>query len=285
MSVVLITGPARGIGAALARVLAARGASIALVGMEPERLVTLAAELGPSHSWYECDVTDQASLDAAVADTMRAHGRIDAVVANAGISSHGTVALTPIEAMARVIDVNLTGVIRTVSATLPHVIDSKGYYLLIASAAAIASSPGITTYSATKAGVEHFGNGLRLEVAQKGVDVGVAYPSWIDTDLVRDAQTLGSFSERLKRLPGPFGKITPLDVCAAALAEAVEKRMRKVFVPKSLGRYAAIRELLKSPFAEKRATRNINAHLPHLDEEVTASGRSFGETSVESRRK
>jgi NAD(P)-dependent dehydrogenase (short-subunit alcohol dehydrogenase family) len=285
MSVVFITGPARGIGAALARTLAARGHQLALAGMEPDRLATLAQELGAGHAWFESDVTDQPSLDVAVAGAMRTFGCIDAVVANAGIGSHGSVAVTPVEALARVIEVNLTGVIRTVSATLPHVIAARGYYLLIASAAAIASGPGITAYSAAKAGVEHFGNGLRIELAQKGVDVGVAYPSWIDTDLVRDAQTLGSFTDRLKRLPGPFGKITPLDECATALADAIEKRVRKVFVPKALGRYSAIRELLKSPFAERMATRDMKAHLPHLDEEVVASGRSFGEHSVESRRK
>src|SRR5215217_1798418 len=202
--VVLVTGPARGIGAETARQLAARGARLALVGLEPERLAALAAELGAGHRWFACDVTDQAALERAVAGTVEAFGGIDVVVANAGIASSGTVAVTPAAALARTIEVNLTGVVRTVSATLPHVTARRGYYLLVSSAAALAPFPGISTYAAAKSGVEQFGNVLRLELAHKGVAVGVAHPSWIDTDLVRDAQSdLAGFRELLGKLPGP----------------------------------------------------------------------------------
>jgi NADP-dependent 3-hydroxy acid dehydrogenase YdfG len=161
--VVLITGPARGIGEATARLLAARGARLSLVGMEPARLASLAAELGGGHAWFECDVTDQAALDRAVAGTIGKLGAIDVVVANAGIASNGTVAVTPVAALARTVEVNLIGVMRTVSATLPHVTASKGYYLLVSSAAALAALPGLAAYAASKAGVEFFGNALRLE--------------------------------------------------------------------------------------------------------------------------
>src|SRR6185369_1682808 len=141
------TGPARGIGEETARQLAARGARLSLVGMEPERLAALAGELGAGHAWFECDVTDQAALDRAVAGTVEAFGGIDVVMANAGVASNGTVAVTPVEALVRTIDVNLIGVVRTVSATLPHVTARKGYYLLVSSAAALAAMPGISTYA------------------------------------------------------------------------------------------------------------------------------------------
>jgi len=200
---VFITGAARGIGAELARQVAARGARVALAGLEPERLAALAIELGADHAWFECDVTNQFALEAAVAGTVRRFGGIDVVVANAGIASNGTVAVAPADALARVIDVNLTGVIRTVSATLPHVTSRGGYVLLISSAAAFAALPGLSAYAASKAGVEQFGNALRLEVAHDGVDVGTAHPSWIDTDMVRDAKDdFASFNETLGALPG-----------------------------------------------------------------------------------
>jgi short-subunit dehydrogenase len=270
----------------VARKLAARGARLALAGMEPERLAELARELGPQHVWFACDVTDSTALQRAVDGTISALGRIDVVIANAGIASLGTVAISPIEALARVVDVNLTGVIRTVHAALPHVIASKGYVLLVSSAAAIAPAPGLAIYSATKSGVEHFGNALRGEVRSSGVAVGVVHPSWIDTDLVRDPQrTLGSFREMIRRLPGPFGAITSLDVCADAIVDGIAHRRRKIYVPKSLRIFAAIRPLLSSRLFDSVNAMKLGDTLPKMEQEVTALGRSFGETSVEAERR
>ena len=111
--VVLVTGAARGIGAETARAAAARGARLALVGLEPEALAAVAASLGPAHTWQECDVTDQAALDRAVACVAETLGGIDVVVANAGVANNGTVAANPVAALARTIEVNLIGVVRT----------------------------------------------------------------------------------------------------------------------------------------------------------------------------
>jgi NAD(P)-dependent dehydrogenase (short-subunit alcohol dehydrogenase family) len=108
------------------------------------------------------------------------------VVANAGVANNGTVAANPVSALVRTIEVDLVGVVRTVSATLPHVTRGRGYYLLVSSAAAFTVLPGMACYCAAKAGVEQFGNALRLELAHKGVAVGTAHPGWVDTDLVRD---------------------------------------------------------------------------------------------------
>jgi len=280
----VITGPARGIGAELARHLARRGMRLALVGLEPEKLAALAKELGAGHVWFECDVTDQISLDAAVNLSVEALGGLDVVVANAGVASHGTVLSTPVEALARVIHVNLIGVIRTVKATLPHVAARKGYYLLISSAAALATSPGLAAYAASKIGVEHFGNGLRIELAGRGVRVGSAHPSWIDTDLVRDAQAdMQSFVGMLSKLPGPFGRITTVNECAIALVDAIERRKRKVFVPKILGPIAAIRQFFMGPLAEAYFAKNARRVLSQMDEEVAALERPFGEHSAEQR--
>jgi short-subunit dehydrogenase len=282
--VVLVTGPARGIGRETARKLAARGARLSLVGLEPERLEALAAELGEGHVWHRADVTDSAALGRAVAATTEALGGIDVVIANAGIAANGTVAVTPVEALVRVIDVNLSGVVRTVHAALPAVAERRGYLLLVSSAAALAAMPGISTYAASKAGVEFFGNALRLEVAHRGVDVGVAHPAWIDTDLVRDPiRDLPGFEKTIRSLPGPFGSLTTVEACADALVEAVERRRRQVFVPRSLGPLAAVRQLFSSRLLDGISRRRAARAIPRLEREVAALGRSFGETSVESR--
>jgi hypothetical protein len=279
--VVLITGPARGIGAELARQLARRRARLALVGMESELLAALAGELGPAHAGFECDVTDQAALDRAVRGAVDALGGVDAVVANAGVANNGTVAATPVEALARTIEVNLVGVVRTVKTTLPHVVARRGYYLLVSSAAAIAAAPGIAAYAASKSGVEQFGNALRLELAHKGVAVGIAHPGWVDTALVRDQQRdLPSFNAMLRALPGPFGSITPVAECAAALADAIARRRRKVFVPRSLAPFAAVRQLLMSPVSDFFVRRAARRLVPQSEREVAALGRAFGEHSV-----
>jgi short-subunit dehydrogenase len=279
--VALVTGPARGIGEAVARRLAARGARVALVGLEPERLQSLAAELGPGHVWSTCDVTDQAGLDRAVSATIAALGAIDVVVANAGIGSFGTVATTPVEAQARVIEVNLVGVLRTVAATLPHVVARRGYYLLISSAAALAAAPGLAAYSASKAGVEQLGNALRIELAAKGVGVGVAHPCWIDTDLVRDARDeIGAFDQIVRRLPPPFSTVTSVEECAEALLDTIARRRRKVFIPRSLAIVAALRSVLASAIAERRMLRDVGPFVPELERESASRGRAFGAHSM-----
>lgn len=282
--VVLVTGPARGIGAETARALARRGARLALLGLEPERLEALAAELGGGHAWFECDVTDQGALGRAVEGAVGALGRIDVVVANAGIACNRTVAVGPVEALVRIIDVNLTGVVRTVSATLAHVEAARGYYLLVSSAAALAPLPCLSTYAAAKSGVEQFGNVLRLEVAHKGVSVGVAHPCWIDTDMVRDARDeLESFREMLKTLPPPFGRLTSVEACAAGFVRAIEGRRRKVYVPRSLAPFGALRYLLASPLSEYLMRRNARRFVPRAEREAVALGRAFGRHSVETR--
>jgi NAD(P)-dependent dehydrogenase (short-subunit alcohol dehydrogenase family) len=280
---VFITGPARGIGAELARVAAARGARLALAGLEPDRLHALAGALGAGHAWFECDVTDQPSLDRAAAGAVAALGGIDVVVANAGIASNGTVAVTPVEALARVIDVNLTGVLRTVCATLPHVTRRRGYFLLISSAAALAGLPGMAAYAAAKSGVEQLGNALRLELAAKGVGVGTAHPCWIDTDLVRDARAdFSSFDAMLRRLPWPLGTVTSVQECAAALVSAIERRRRRVYVPRSLAVLFALRSLVTSRAAELIMRRNADELMQGMEAEAGRLGRSFGAHSVES---
>ena len=280
--VVLITGPARGIGEAVARDAAARGATLALIGLEPDRLERLAAELGARHSWAECDVTDQAALARAVATAIKPHGGIDVVVANAGIATNGMVSVTSADALARVIEVNLIGVIRTVRTTLDAVTARRGYYLLISSAAALVAAPGIATYGAAKSGVEMFGNALRLELRHKGVAVGVAHPSWIDTDMVRDLQDdLVTFRETVASLPGPFGTITPVAKCAEQLVNGIVRRQRKIFIPRSLGIFSILRQLLTNPIADLLIARRTARLVTAAEAEVRALGRSFGKSSVE----
>ncbi|HMJ01638.1 MAG TPA: SDR family oxidoreductase [Conexibacter sp.] len=229
--VVFVTGAARGIGAAAARQLAARGAKLALVGLEPDELAKVAADCGPDAAWFEADVTDTAALEAAVAGAVERFGGIDVVIANAGIATGGSIRTIDPAAWERVVEVNLLGSWRTVRATLPHVIERRGYVLQIASVAAIAHAPFMSAYSASKAGVEAFADSLRTEVAPLGVDVGVAYFSWIDTDMVRGADERAGIGTMRRRVGGPLSRTYPLSDVATAVAQGVERRSRHVMVP------------------------------------------------------
>lgn len=229
---VFITGGARGIGAETARRLAARGARLSLVGFEPELLEQVAAECGDG-AFFEADVTDRDALQAAVDGTLERFGGIDVVMANAGIASVGTLNCTPPDAWERVVEVNLLGVYRTIKATLPHVIERKGYILPVASMAAAIHAPGMSSYAAAKAGVEALGNSLRAEVAHLGVGVGVAYYSWIDTEMVRGADQHPAGGVMRSRLKGPAGKTYTVEEAGEATAAGIEARARRIVVPRN----------------------------------------------------
>jgi NAD(P)-dependent dehydrogenase (short-subunit alcohol dehydrogenase family) len=279
--VVLITGAARGIGEETARQAAAKGARVALLGLEPERLERIAGELGPAHTWATCDVTDQQSLDSAVKHVVGELGGIDVVIANAGIANHGTVAESPADVVARVLEVNLVGVSRTVSATVAEVGKRRGYYLLVSSLAAFTALPGMAAYCGAKAGVENYGNALRFELAYRGVGVGTAHMGWIDTDLVRDVKAdSATFEDTLKSLPGPLGAISSVESCAAGFLEGIAKRKRRVFVPKSVGVLAALRPITFSWLGDLPILARARTMVPKLEEQFRSTGRTFGATSV-----
>jgi NAD(P)-dependent dehydrogenase (short-subunit alcohol dehydrogenase family) len=279
---VLITGAARGIGAELARKAAERGARLALVGLEPDLLAAVADELGPDHLWIEVDVTDPAALEAAVRKTVETFGGLDVVVANAGIAPLGTVATSSARALARTIEVNLIGAMLTAHAALPEVAKRRGHILLVSSAAAFTVLPGMSAYCAAKAGLERFGDALRLEVAHRGVTVASAHPTWIDTDLVRDTEAaLPTFAETRGKLPGPLGAYTSVEKCAQALVENLETRGRRVFVPRSVGVVAALRQVFSGVLAEKVVMRVSATRVPELERDIAAlNGREFGANSV-----
>src|SRR4051812_25485539 len=178
-----ITGGASGIGAEVARQASQRGAKLALVDINSE-VLTRFAETLPNAIAITADVRDYESLEAAVEQTVEAFGGIDIAFANAGIEMAHSARGVPLIEMERIADINFTGVFRTVRATLPHVIERRGYVLITASLAAILHGPPLSHYSATKAGVEAFGNAVRMEFRHKGVDVGVAYFGFIDPPMV-----------------------------------------------------------------------------------------------------
>ena len=137
-------------------------------------------------------------------------------------------------------------------------------------------------YCAAKAGVEQFGNALRLELAHKGVAVGTAHPGWVETDLVRDLRDdLPVLRRTLVRLAGPLGVSTTAATCAEAFVDGIERRRRRVYVPRTLAGVQAMRTLFTGPAAEIVLRRRVRALVPELEREVALLGRPFGRHSTE----
>jgi NAD(P)-dependent dehydrogenase (short-subunit alcohol dehydrogenase family) len=145
----------------------------------------------------------------------------------------------------------------------------------------------MSAYCAAKAGVERFGDALRLEVAHRGVTVASAHPTWIDTDMVRDTEAaLPTFATTRKQLPGPLGAFTSVTACADALVESLETRGRRVFVPGSVGVVSALRQLVTGVVAEKVAMKVSAKRVPQLERDILAlNGQEFGRNSVGAQRK
>jgi NAD(P)-dependent dehydrogenase (short-subunit alcohol dehydrogenase family) len=268
--VVVITGAARGIGAGVARRLAADGAVLALVGLEGDELRAVAAECGPEATAWEADVTDWAALTEAVDGIVARHGRIDVLMANAGIAAAGFIRTIDPAAFERVIEVDLLGVWRTVRTCLPHLIDAKGYCLVVSSMAAVVHIPGNAPYNAAKAGVEAFANTLRAEVRHLGVDVGVAHPTWIATDMVNSADEHPVFGPLRKRM-GPVGRTYPLSVAVDAFAAGIVRRRRAIHIPEQMVLVKALRAALPR-FVERGARRIVPAADRAAEQDVATRG-------------
>ncbi|MFI8193784.1 SDR family oxidoreductase [Streptomyces sp. NPDC085946] len=228
---VVVTGAARGLGAALARELSRRGARVALLGHERAGLEAVADSLGTPALACEADITDAEEL-ARAARTVRARlGPVSAVVANAGIAHGGPFATSDFARWRRVIDVNLTGSALTARTFLPDLTRTAGYFLQVGSLASLGASPMMSAYCASKAGTEAFAHALRAEVAHQGVAVGIAYLNWTDTDMIRDADRYAVMRELRAAMPPPARRVLPVEQVAARLAGAVEHRRTAVYVP------------------------------------------------------
>jgi NAD(P)-dependent dehydrogenase (short-subunit alcohol dehydrogenase family) len=240
--VAVVTGAARGIGLATARRLSATH-RVALLDLDAEGIERAAQDL-PDAVWAPCDITDAGAVGTAIEHVVGECGGIDVCISNAGIATGGALRHLDPDVLAAQVNVNLTGNWRFIHACLPHVIARRGYVLGVASVAAIVAPLGIGTYAASKSGLEQLLNVLRIEVRHLGVDVGVAYFSWIDTEMVRGGEAAyPGFAAMRAGLRGPAGRTLPVSAAAEAIARGVERRSRRVVAPGFVGALFRLRGL------------------------------------------
>jgi meso-butanediol dehydrogenase/(S,S)-butanediol dehydrogenase/diacetyl reductase len=204
---VLVTGGGTGIGAAVARALAAGGDLVAILGRRAGVLAEVAAQTGAVD--VACDVSDAAQVAAAVGSVADRFGGLDGLVLNAGIMLPGGVAdLAPADWDAMVA-VNLTGAFHVARAALPHLLARRGAIVAVASVAALRASSGMGGYAVTKAGLTMLTQSLAVDHAHEGLRANVVCPGWTVTEMADEEMTAFGAARGLA-IPEAYALVTSL---------------------------------------------------------------------------
>ena len=227
--VVLITGASSGIGAALARELAQRGAHLVLTARRLDRLEELAAELRIHGARVVCvaaDVTKDGDQEEAVARALAELGGLDVAVANAGFGITGPMAKLTLPDVRRQLETNLFGVLRTFYAAHAALVARRGVLAIIGSVSGFVSVPGTVAYSISKFGVRALAEGLRAELHRDGVGVVHIAPGFIESD-IRRVDDQGTLHPNA-RDPIPTWLQMPAKEAAQKISDAIESRSGRV---------------------------------------------------------
>jgi len=233
---IFLTGASSGIGEALARHYAAKGATLGLAARRESRLFALAAKLPGSHSCYPLDVADAVAVQAAAADFITRHGCPDIVIANAGVSA-GTLGeeADDLPALRRIFETNVMGMAQTFQ---PFIAAMKargsGRLAGIASVAGIRGLPGAGAYSASKAASIALLEALRVELRGSGIKVVTIAPGYIATPMTA-----------VNRYPMPF--LMSAEAAAWRFARAIERGTSYTVIPWQMGVAAKLLRLLPDP--------------------------------------
>jgi NAD(P)-dependent dehydrogenase (short-subunit alcohol dehydrogenase family) len=233
-AVVLITGGTGGLGTALARELTARGARLALFGRDQDAATAQATSLGGIDRALggSVDVRDMHSVERAVAATIDRFGRIDVVIAAAGVESAELGHRIDPDRFERDIDINLTGVWRTYRAAFPHLEHTRGHFLAISSMAAFVHSPRQASYTASKAGVWALCDSLRIEARPHRVSVGTAFPTFFQTPMLDQLQRDPELNTIWNGNTRGIWKPVPIEHVIHQILDGLQHRRRNIVIPR-----------------------------------------------------
>jgi NAD(P)-dependent dehydrogenase (short-subunit alcohol dehydrogenase family) len=289
--VVLITGAAGGIGAATARELYALGASLVLADRQQSAVDGLAQEFSASRVLpVALDVTDATATKAVVQRTTQRFGRLDVVLANAGISwrSGASTILSCDEAeFEKIVEVDLLGVWRTLRAALPEIVRNKGQVLVTSSVYAFVNGMGNAPYAASKAGIEMLARCLRAECACTGATASVVYPGWTATSIAKVAFGGDATVTRMNEagFPGWLRRAIPPEQVARAIAKGVRHRRPRIHAPRRWIPFSLVRGLF-GVLTDRMLSRNKEMHalIQRLEAESQRRENRLCSDSLASRR-
>lgn len=228
---VFITGGSAGIGAALAVAFAEEGAKVAVAARRLDKLDDIVQRIeaaGATGLAIECDVTNRASIDAAIAKTVEAFGALQVCVANAGFGVSGPLERLETDDYRRQFETNVFGLIDTTKAALPHLIASRGRLALVSSVLGRIPSPAYSAYTASKYAVCGFADSIYYELAQRGVSVTCIEPGLIESDF-RMTDSRGQFHGE-RNDPAPQWLVMPSRIAARQMLRAIHRRKPQVVI-------------------------------------------------------
>lgn len=267
--VVLITGATGGLGQVVAQALRAKGAKLALLDLDLNQIEAQANALGGSHvaAGWVADVCSLESMEHAIANAAKHFGKIDVVIAGAGIGAPESLEYMDPKTFERTIDINLNGVFRTFRAALPYVKNTQGYLLAISSMAAFVHSPLNSHYAASKAGVWALCDSLRLELKHLNVGVGSFHPTFFQTPMM-DAVQADPVALSIWNGNTGIWKYVSIEEVVADLVAGIEKRQEMIVVPKKMALIAKapalFRKMIESiGFKDKQLAKTMQLAAQH----------------------
>ncbi len=256
---VVITGGGGGLGSALGREFGLAGCNVALLDIDYGAAVVAADAVGRGEGVaIECDVTSFDSCRRALDAAEERLGPVDILVNNAGLSHRSAFAETDIAVIRRIMDINFWGSVNCTKIALPSIMERRGVIVVISSTAGYAPLLGRTGYAASKHALQGFFATLRTEVEASGVDVLIAAPSFIDTNLRR--HTIGGDGRITDHPQSRVGKMArPADV-AERIVWAVERRKRNVIIG-NVGRVSRYLNALAPDVYERMMARSLRSEF------------------------
>ncbi len=220
----IITGASRGIGRALGRGLAARGARVGMVARGQEELRAVCDAIGERAIALPADVSDRESIESAVNSFIKDAGGVEIVIANAGIARYAPFSEQDPDDAERMVHTNVLGTLNTVRAVLDPMLDAAGgHIVVVSSGAGLRAFPWGAVYGATKAADKGFAEALRHELSGTGVSVTTVYPGEVATAIHAEAEQLPDWRDSHNAIPP--------ELVAEATIEAIEQDRREVHIP------------------------------------------------------